>query len=302
MTTQSGAHCFPLTPSRPPLTPAFSLVVLTMPWIPQPTDGLSTETLKLQSDAESIISSLLTEHQSSSASPLLQKSQHTSFLTRFLRQPLPRMFTGLDASRPWILYWAVHSLALFNADLDEASKGRMVETLKRCQNEDGGFGGGPGQMSHLAPSYASVCALAYAGEEGWKAIDRFVFLPFLALLCLRRSKGRTDLPSTCRPGLYRFLLSLKQPDGSFIMHHSGEVDVRSVSFHVFPPSFPPLTPPYLSQRRLLRPHNRHPPEPPHPRPRRLHFLLRLLLPNLRRWSRVLRASLRLLSLYPRSSR
>jgi len=29
-----------------------------------------------------------------------------------------------------------------------------------------------------------------------------------------------------RAGLYRFLLSLKQPDGSFVMHIGGEVDVR----------------------------------------------------------------------------
>lgn len=159
-----------------------------MPWIPQPTDGLTTETLTLQADAESAISSLLSPLQSPSApTPLLQKAQHTSFLTRFLRQPLPRMFTGLDASRPWILYWSVHSLALFNADLDTGSKGRMVETLKRCQNEDGGFGGGPGQLSHLAPSYAAVCALCYAGEEGWRSIDRCVsfllfFFSFLLLL------------------------------------------------------------------------------------------------------------------------
>ena len=35
----------------------------------------------------------------------------------------------------------------------------------------------------------------------------------------------TDL---CRSAMYRFLLSLKQPDGSFIMHAGGEVDVRWV--------------------------------------------------------------------------
>lgn len=30
----------------------------------------------------------------------------------------------------------------------------------------------------------------------------------------------------CRKKLYKFLLSLKQPDGSFVMHKGGEVDVR----------------------------------------------------------------------------
>ncbi|GAA5823346.1 hypothetical protein JCM11251_007574 [Rhodosporidiobolus azoricus] len=172
-----------------------------MPWVPTPSDGLpSTQTLKEQYEAEQSISSLLTSHLSSSSSALLQKDQHTTFLTRFLRQPLPPMFTGLDASRPWLLYWTIHSLALFEGELDPASKKRVVETLKACQNPDGGFGGGPGQLSHLAPSYAATCALAYCGEAGWRAIDR--------------------------PAMYRFLLSLKQPDGSFIMHDGGEVDVR----------------------------------------------------------------------------
>ncbi|GAA5859441.1 hypothetical protein JCM8547_006823 [Rhodosporidiobolus lusitaniae] len=175
--------------------------VLTMPWVPMPSDGLvSSETYKLQLEAEQSISSLLTEHMASSASHLLQKDQHLAYLSKFLKGPLPRMFTGLDASRPWILYWISHGLALFEGELDQAAKKRVVSTLMSCQNKDGGFGGGPGQISHLAPTYAATCALAYSGEEGWKAIDR--------------------------KGMYRFLMSLKQPDGSFIMHDGGEVDVR----------------------------------------------------------------------------
>lgn len=30
----------------------------------------------------------------------------------------------------------------------------------------------------------------------------------------------------CRRGMYNFLLSVKQPDGSFIMHIGGDLDVR----------------------------------------------------------------------------
>ncbi|GAA5859481.1 hypothetical protein JCM1840_004634 [Sporobolomyces johnsonii] len=175
--------------------------VLTAPWVPTPTDGvIGSETLNAQLETETTISSVLTDHIASSATPLLQKSTHTAFLTRLLKAPLPAGFTGLDASRPWLLYWTLHSLALFDGELDASARARVVETLKHCQNPDGGFGGGPGQLSHLAPSYAAVCALAYTGEEGWACIDR--------------------------PGMYRFLMSLKQPDGSFIMHEGGEVDVR----------------------------------------------------------------------------
>ncbi|BGP50200.1 CAAX farnesyltransferase (FTase) subunit beta [Rhodotorula kratochvilovae] len=175
--------------------------VLTAPWISTPADGVPTsETLRVQHEAEQSISSLLTEHLQASADPLLHKDVHSAFLTCMLKALLPKHFIGLDASRPWLLYWTMHSLALMDGELDQAAKDRVVDTLKHCQNPDGGFGGGPGQLSHLAPSYAAVCALAYTGEAGWKSIDR--------------------------QGMYRFLLSIKQPDGSFIMHDGGEVDVR----------------------------------------------------------------------------
>lgn len=147
--------------------------VLTAPWVPTPSDGVPTsETLRVQHEAEQSISSLLTDYLSASADPQLHRDTHTAFLTRLLKAPLPRQYTGLDASRPWLLYWSIHSLALFDGDLDAQAKRRVVETLKHCQNPDSGFGGGPGQLSHLAPSYAAVCALAYTGEDGWKAIDR----------------------------------------------------------------------------------------------------------------------------------
>ncbi|GAA5901755.1 hypothetical protein JCM8208_003577 [Rhodotorula glutinis] len=175
--------------------------VLTAPWISTPSDGVPTsDTLRLQHEAEQSISHLLTDHLAATAPPSLDRDAHTRYLTKLLTQPLAKHFTGLDASRPWILYWSIHALALLDGELDAAARHRVVQTLGRCQNPDGGFGGGPGQLSHLAPSYAAVCALAYAGDEGWNSIDR--------------------------QGMYRFLLSLKQPDGSFIMHDGGEVDVR----------------------------------------------------------------------------
>ena len=45
----------------------------------------------------------------------------------------------------------------------------MVETLSPCQNLGGGFGGGNGQLSHVATSYAVVLSLAMAG--GGKNMD-----------------------------------------------------------------------------------------------------------------------------------
>ncbi|GAA5926198.1 protein farnesyltransferase subunit beta [Sporobolomyces koalae] len=174
--------------------------VLTAPWIETPSDGIASETLTTQLEAEHVISAVLTDHIASGSTPPLQTATHTAFLTRLLKSPLPMHFTGLDASRPWLIYWICHSLALFDGELDTAAKSRIVDTLKKFQNPKGGFGGGPGQLSHLAPTFASVAALCYVGEAGWSAIDR--------------------------NGLYHFLLSMKQADGSFVMHEGGEVDVR----------------------------------------------------------------------------
>lgn len=93
----------------------------------------------------------------------------------------------------------------------------VVETLRRCQHPDGlwgndtrrprtvitnplsrplklhpgGFGGGPGQLAHLAPTYAAVNALAIVGtEEAYGIIDRlarggifyYFFYPEIACL------------------------------------------------------------------------------------------------------------------------
>jgi protein farnesyltransferase subunit beta len=91
------------------------------------------------------------------------------------------------------------------------------------QHPDGGFGGGPGQAAHLLPTYAAVCTLANAGRPGpkggWDQIDRYgtvvqsVHLIVILFLCHRDK-------------MYNFFMSLKQPDGSFLVAHHAEVDVR----------------------------------------------------------------------------
>jgi protein farnesyltransferase subunit beta len=152
----------------------------------------------------------------------LCRLQHASYAGRGLRG-LPGGYSSLDASRPWLCYWILNALDLLNAlpapsTLSTTSKpptkraasssstlasmtSRVVDFLKRCQAPTGGFGGGPGQLPHMAPTYAAVNALVIIGtEEAYSAIDR--------------------------PGLHAFLLARKRPDGSFTMHEDGEVDIR----------------------------------------------------------------------------
>lgn len=187
------AKCSPGRRSRL-CSPSMS-TVLSMAWQPSRSDGLASATLTTQLEVEQTISALLTSQLSAPAPPALNKPQHLQFLTKILAAPLPAGYTGLDASRPWLLYWTLHSLALLDASLDATARARVVSTLVACQNEDGGFGGGPGQISHLAPSYAAVLALGYMGREGWDAIDRFVHFHFSRFRC-----DRAEELMRCRTG------------------------------------------------------------------------------------------------------
>ncbi len=50
---------------------------------------------------------------------------------------------------------------------------RVISTFTPMQNADGGFGGGHGQMSHCASSYAAILSLIMVGgDEALNMIDR----------------------------------------------------------------------------------------------------------------------------------
>ncbi|TMW57612.1 hypothetical protein Poli38472_003537 [Pythium oligandrum] len=137
-----------------------------------------------------------------SLEPRLMREKHVSYLTR----SLPRFaagFVSLDASRPWIAYWILHSLELLDAMPDQETIDRTVDTIKHFWNEDsGGFGGGPMQLGHTATTYASCLTLALIGtDEALNVVDR--------------------------QALYRFFMRRKDhATGAFSAHDGGEVDVR----------------------------------------------------------------------------
>lgn len=114
----------------------------------------------------------------------------------------------------------------------------VCQFLSRCQSPQGGFGGGPGQHPHLAPTYAAVNALCIIGtEEAFGVIDRYGQRAGGTGRGLGRQHGAGGGVAGCVPPpsqpagsrrkkLLEYLHSLKQPDGSFLMHVGGEVDVR----------------------------------------------------------------------------
>ncbi|KAG8384822.1 hypothetical protein BUALT_Bualt04G0158300 [Buddleja alternifolia] len=111
-------------------------------------------------------------------------------------------FCLLILSRPWLCYWIIHSIALLGDCVDDKLENGAIDFLRRCQDPNGGYGGGPGQLPHLATTYAAVNSLITLG-------------------------GHRSLSSINRKKLHTFLLRMKDTSGGFRMHDGGEVDVRA---------------------------------------------------------------------------
>lgn len=87
-------------------------------------DGLQTQTSQQQYELEQTVRALYEDLAQSSAqvqetSLRLRRADHIKYLHGGL-QRLPAGYVSLDASRPWICYWIVHSLALLQAPLPPA--------------------------------------------------------------------------------------------------------------------------------------------------------------------------------------
>ncbi|WJX70298.1 protein farnesyltransferase [Trifolium repens] len=131
----------------------------------------------------------------------VQRDKHIEYLTKGLHH-LGSNFSILDSNRPWLCYWIIHSIALLGESIDDELEDNTVDFLNRCQDPNGGYAGGPGQMPHLATTYAAVNTLITLG-------------------------GDKALASINRDKLYGFMRRMKQPNGGFRMHDEGEIDARS---------------------------------------------------------------------------
>ncbi|KAL8871391.1 MAG: hypothetical protein Q9174_002765 [Haloplaca sp. 1 TL-2023] len=154
--------------------------------------------------------------------PNLARGDHINFLHRCLGT-LPAAYVSFDAARPWLVYWVLTGLSLMEEDIQRYRE-RVVQTFSSMQNTTGGFGGGHGQISHIAPSYAAVLSLAMVGgPESYGLIDR--------------------------EALWQWLGQVKQEDGGFRVCVDGEEDVRGaycsmvlISLLNLPLSLPPNAP------------------------------------------------------------
>lgn len=133
----------------------------------------------------------------------LNKKKHIERLIELLTCPLAKDFEKIVPSQTWTVYWTTHSLALLEQDktISDLTE-EIIKFMQDCAHPDGGYGGGPGQIAHVATTFAAVNALlTVSGEEALDSIDRV--------------------------SLVKFLHRMKQADGSFTIHEDGEVDSRA---------------------------------------------------------------------------
>lgn len=177
------------------------------PWLQQATinlfhDELVTTTSEAQQKVTAECLPLLTEEDTGIFSlntyglPHLRRDQHASFLRAQLER-LPAQYQVIDASRPWLFYWTMAGLSFLGQDVS-SYRDQLIATVSPLQNPGGGFGGGHGQLSHCAGTYATVLALAAVG--GLRMVDR--------------------------KAMWHWLGSVKQSDGGFCMAVGAEEDIR----------------------------------------------------------------------------
>jgi protein farnesyltransferase subunit beta len=153
-------------------------------------DGIDSVTSRDQRDLEAKAAEIYGILSDVEDSLRLNRDAHIKYLYGGIG-PLSPGFISLDASRTWICYWITHSLALLGAPLPPTiSQQAIIAFLASCQHPDGGFGGGPYQLPHLAPTYAAICTLVtLGGTEALSIIDRQRLHAYLLRMCVPLGQG-----------------------------------------------------------------------------------------------------------------
>lgn len=168
-----------------------------------PNDGVISKTATEQRKTEEMCYLFLHSKRTAEtrAEGKLRRSETATFSSTPLKGLLPSGYQALDASRPWLVYWVMNTLQMLNSPPNDDILTSIISFLNACQDPEGGFGGGPGQLPHTATSYAAVNALVATGRK--EALDVIN-----------------------RESLYKWFMSIKAPDGGFRMHKDGETDIR----------------------------------------------------------------------------
>lgn len=118
-----------MTESAPAMS-SFNPSIFTLPFEPLPSNSHPSDTLEEQAETEQLISQLLHtiapvagDGETLTGGSVLRKPEHTGYFTQLLFR-LPPGFVALDASKPWLMYWTLHSFDVMGVALDQGTKNR----------------------------------------------------------------------------------------------------------------------------------------------------------------------------------
>ncbi|KEG02402.1 protein farnesyltransferase subunit beta, putative [Plasmodium vinckei vinckei] len=142
----------------------------------------------------------------------LEKERHFKICTDiYFLKNLSLSF--LEASKPWIFYWCIHTIYILYNDFEieqklckdtfSTIKKNVFYYLNKIKNKNDGFGGGLNQYTHITTTYAAICVFIYLND------NENDFLGFID-----------------KKKLHSYILQLKCKDGSFRLHKDGEIDMR----------------------------------------------------------------------------
>lgn len=161
-------------------------------------EGIETVTTKDQLETEKLI------FEQEKNDFKIFRNIHRDFMLHLIAG-LPPPFVKLCSEEPWIPYWflnTMHTLSLNkipNFDFYEQS---CINYINKRKSYDGGFSSSPCQKGHIVLGYVSVNSIALTmKEENYESIDR--------------------------QSVYKWMMSLKQPNGSFAAETGCEADSRS---------------------------------------------------------------------------
>jgi len=172
------------------------------------TDEYPSVTTDAQLQVQRVVGSIYKDLIQSSTNKIHNRpfciKEHNEYILTSLTNPLPYYYKSLDANHGWLLFWLINSYSIINGrNKDKNIRNLVSDKINRnVVNEGrGGIAGGVNQIGHAAATYASIMALVLVEDY--------------------------DLLNRIRPNLYKWFMSLKKPNGSFMMHQNGESDTRS---------------------------------------------------------------------------
>ncbi|EGW35526.1 beta subunit of protein farnesyltransferase [Spathaspora passalidarum NRRL Y-27907] len=129
---------------------------------------------------------------------------HEKYLMASFYSKLPSGYVVLDANHPWLMYWLANAHTLSIKTPLEIDTIELINSkIEHCLVDEGerGIAGGVNQLGHAASTYSGILTLILTKNY--------------------------QLLESIRDKIYNWLLSLKNENGSFVMHEYGEADTRS---------------------------------------------------------------------------